>query len=196
MKKILSVLLVLCMILSLAGCGAKPEATAEAFCKALQASDVQALKNLSSEDSGEEIAGFEDLSDTLGDTFTDFLKQLNSEMKYSVGEVEKDGKTAKVTVHFEYKSCASVVAAAVKNMIASAFSAAFGGAELDADEMFKQALADAIGTEDTTSNTADITLSLVKVGKEWKIDDVPDEIADVMTAGLVSALNAVTGIFG
>lgn len=188
-KKLLILSAVMVMMLGLVGCGKKPETTVDAFCKALKASDETTMNSLLV-DGSETTEEDEEMNE-----FVDYIKELNQNISYEIVEtvVADDKENANVTVKFTYSDAKQVIGETFTEYFAKVIEIAFSSEAEDftdekADEMLKEILADKKANVELGTAEATIVIPCVKVEKEWKIGTLPDEMLDVASGNITSAL--------
>ncbi len=194
MKKILSMIIAAAMLLMLAACGGTgtPRATVRTLCEGMKDFDYKKIAGIIEE--GDESAFAEIEEDSLFSALSKYLKEWASAMKYKIGKAEVSGDTATVKVDFTYTDASDVMTLAVVNYVRQGLSMAVSGAS--EDEMIALLVSCFESAAQTVSpGTAEksVTLTLVKKDASWKIKDAPDEIADILTSNMISAVqNAFT----
>lgn len=188
-KKLLCVITIAMMMLALVGCGKKPETTIDAFCKALKASDDATMNSLMV-DAAETTEEEEEMNE-----FVDYIKELNQNIQYEIVEsVIADDKTnANVTVKFTYSDAKQVMGEVFKEYFSKVLEIAFSSdaeefTDEKAEEMLQEILADKKATVEVGTAEATVVIPCVKVEKEWKIGTLPDEMLDVASGNIASAL--------
>jgi len=184
-KKLLLIVALTVMTLAMAGCGKKPAATVEAFCKALQASDDATLSTLM-------VDGEYDADEAETNEFADYIKELNSNIKYKIGESSVDKDTAEVTVDFTYSDASQVIGETFTDYMSQVFQMAFSGEEFSeekADQLLIDILSEKRESVELGEAEKTVVISLTKVDGKWLINSVPDEVMDVASGNIVSAIS-------
>lgn len=182
MKRVLSVVLVLVMILSLAACGAQPKPTeiVTKYCKAMQEMDTVTMSNcLIKKD---ETTGDEEYEDYTGlvEYFTECAKQMQFEIAdYTVSE-----NKGMVMVKFKYVDAADLVRETLREFMLSVLSLAFSGGEPDDAQMekaFSEAFESRKAVIKTGTSEKTVAFNCTKMESGWLIDEAPEEILAIMT---------------
>lgn len=197
MKKILALLLAFSLVFGMAACssGPKPEDTVKKFFEAMKAFDFETMSACCENGFDAEDMLSEEEEDMTG--LLDYLKENAKELTYKIGSSEvKDGK-AKVGVSVEYTDTSAVIGEAMSTYIAALFNAMFSedASEEELEKAFTEGLAAAKETKETTRLTEEYTLDLVLSGEEWKLTDVPEEMANVMMGNLTHAFDDLEELF-
>lgn len=169
----------------LTGCGKKPDATVDAFCKALQNSDDATISTLTVD--GKDVNDNE--SDEVNE-FEEYIKELNKDIKYEIVDSSVDGDNAEVIVKFTYSDAREVIGEVITEYISKAFEVAFSGEadETDSDKVLQEILNDKKKTVELGEAKQTITFKCVKKDGNWLISDIPDEMLDVASGNLATAL--------
>lgn len=171
----------------------KPETVVKTYCNALKNSDSETTYNLTLRQTIEERTDteedFEEAEDILN-----YIKDLNSQIKYTVKESTTEGDKAVVKVDFEYKDASPIIREVFGEYMQKAIGLAFSGMDVSEEEMTRMLVdlfnekRDAIKPGDTK---ATVTFNLTKVEGKWKIDETPNKIHDVSTANMYSAFDSI-----
>ena len=197
MKKILAILLACSLLFGMAGCssGPKPEDTVKKLFEAVKAFDFETMSTCFQEDfdPGEIISPEEE--DLTG--LIDYLKGNAANIKYTIGKAEINEDKAIVPVSAEYTDASEVLGETFANFFVQMFAMVFSdGSEEDMEKAFSDSLAAAVESKETGTATKDCRFEMVLVEDEWKIVDMPEEMADIMTSNLISAMENIGDIFG
>ena len=194
MKKIISIVITITMVVMLTACGGtnSPEATVKTFCEGMKKFDS---KKISSTVAGSNEDAFAKIDENS--TLKSLMKQLKewaSKMKYTIGKAEIDGDTAKVKVDFQYTDASAVMTVAMADYMSKALAMALSGASEDSVKtLLVSCLESAAKTTDTSIAEETVTLKLIKQDSSWKITDVPEELINVFTANIVGAITKAFG---
>ncbi|MBP5750944.1 MAG: DUF4878 domain-containing protein [Firmicutes bacterium] len=198
MKKILALLLVFSLVFGMAACssGPKPEDTVKKFFDAMKAFDFETMSACCEDGFDAEDMLSEEEEDLTG--LLDYLKENAKGLTYKIGSSEVKDDKAKVDVSVEYTDTSQVVGEALGTYITALFTAMFSedASEEELEKAFTEGLANAIETKETTRLTEDYTLDLVLSGEEWKLTNVPEEMANVMMGNLTHAFDNLEDLFG
>jgi len=191
MKKFLSLCLALVMVLSLAGCGAKPESAVEDFCKAMQKFDLAAMGECvdgSKEITEEDIASFnEDMPEEIMEYFVTQAKK----MTYSVDKAEVGEDTATITVTFSHTDIQPIMLSVLGEYVKQALVSAFSGAsEEDMEDLLYSIFAEKVASEEVTTTQTTVAFPCVKTDDGWKISEVSDDVLHILTCNIAAALKA------
>ena len=189
MKKFLSFILSLAMAISLIGCGAEegPDVVVKSFCDAMKQYDVTAMLNCTvggAEENQEDLSS----SDEMPEEFEAYFAELMGTITYTIGEATVAENTATVPVDFTYADISPVMTAVLGEYITQAFALAFAGAsDEDMDVLLVSIFNEKKNSID--AGTAEITVNFpcTKTDAEWKISEVPEGVATVLTCNIEAA---------
>ena len=195
MKKILSIILALVLVLGLAACGGSkkgtPEATIDTLMEGLKTMDFEKIKGTMKDATDEDMDLAEDESIQA---MYDILKGWASKLTYKLGKSEVNGDKATVAADVTYTDAADLISEAFTEYISTAMSKAFSGEEVSEEEMQKL-LMDTINEKAKSVGTktaeASLTFNLEKVGDDWKIVDPPEDIANIMLSNMINGLEGM-----
>ena len=193
MKKKLTVILALVLVLSLAACGGSknsPEGVVSGFCDSLKTLDAQKMQAYLKDPAEESELGL----DEVPKEFMDILKTWAKDLKYKVGKAETNGDNAKVKVDFTYTDASEIFKTALTNYISKAMAEALSGNEVSEEKM-TSLLVDCIkeAQKSVKTKTADISLDfeLEKVDGNWKISNASEELANVMLSNMLESFGGL-----
>lgn len=127
----------------------------------------------------------------------DYMKQVSSELTYTLGKAEVNEDKARVPVTVEFTDITDVMKAALGNYIAKIFTVMFSDVpEEEVEKMFEDCLTEAIANNETKRATEEMTMDMALVGEEWKITEVPDAMLNIMSGNLLNALSDLDNLFG
>ena len=192
MKKILSILLVLVMVFGLTACGGpKPEDTVKAFCDSMKAFDFDGMQaHLVNKLDEDQIIG-EEVEEMSG--FVDYMKSCASLMTYSVGKASVNGDSATVPVEFKFKDSTDFVKDLMKELFAKLFEIMFSGEDMS-DEEAESLISDMImqkSPAELPDTTASVNFTLQKVDKDWKVKELTEDMANILTSNMVKAMDSI-----
>ena len=172
----------------------KPETVVKTYCNALKNFDMETsyslVINKTENAESDEVEDIEEMEEIF-----EYIKGLNSQIKYEVTDSKTDGDNAVVKVHFEYKDAKPVFGEVFAEYIQKAFGMAFSGMNISDEEM-SQMLVDIFNEKKETIKPgdaqADVSFNLTKKDGKWKIDEVPNKVQDVGTANLYSAFEEMS----
>lgn len=193
MKKVLSVLLVLCLCFVLAACGGeKPETAVANLLEAIKNGDNETIeKYLPSED-------FDAGADEVGLGEEEIAEYLFSKLTYEIKGSNVSGDTASVDVELTTLDMPAVFGSYITEMLSLAMENAFKSegealSEEELDEKSKQALINLMTAEDAKTVTKTVGFQLEKNKKSWRVKN-SKEVADAVMGGLISALESLGDI--
>ena len=195
MKKFLSLILVLSLAFSLAGCsGSKPDETVTSFCNALKAYDFDTASSYM-EDSDDFISPYDDdLNEEKisSEQLMTYLKENAGKMTYTLGEAQIDDDTATVPVSFTYIDANAVVTAALGEYLTQAFALAISGAsEEQMAELFGNIFEEKSKSMEPSTTTDNVSFTCVKDDGNWKIEEFSDAnaatLSNILTCNIISA---------
>lgn len=191
MRKLISILCVIAMVLSFAACGAsasKPESTVTSFCEGLKTFDFTKMQSCVDVSFTEDdaLSTSEDMPESFYNSMKDYAKSIT----YTVGTATIDGETAMVPVNFKYKDASAVITTALGNYLTKAFALAFSGGD-SSDEAMTDLLVscynEALTSAEVKDAEASVTFNLKKIDSSWKISSVPEETLYVLSSNILKA---------
>ena len=193
MKKIISILVALMV---LAGCSAKPDATAKDFIEAIKHSDAAKIALLAGNteypEEDDMFRTFDDMSPAL----TEYIKEYNQQISYEVMDSKVQGEVATVTAKVTYKDGGDILIESFMDYLQRVLTLVSSHAtEEDLLELFTEILCEKMETAETEEVTKEVTFDMVKVDDKWVVANPSEELFDVMTAGMYSAFMELEGIF-
>lgn len=190
-----TVVFLLCT-LTLTGCGRNPKSVVNKFCEGMQAMDFEKMNEclLNSSDTVENAFSSEDEEMEIFETF---IREQSGNMKYKIVDSEVDGDEATVDVKFTYTDASPVITSTMAEYFSQGLALAFAGAS---EEQMSQLLLTTFQKqiEEATLNTITSTVEIKckRQGREWKIADVSDDVANVLTCNILKAFESVGESFG
>lgn len=192
MKKVVSILCVVAMLLVFAGCGAqkKPDAVVKTYCEAMVKFDLEAMNQCLAEPNPDmdSLA-----SDELPPELLELLKQNLQKITFAVQDVEKDAVSVSVT--FQYPDLSPMVKPLMEQLMAEAFEMALSGASEEEmmETMVKVVTEQYNGFEaELTKRTVEFPCKLTEEG--WKIEEVPEELAHVILGDMDQGMEEIQDI--
>ncbi|MBO5452391.1 MAG: hypothetical protein J6A69_00280 [Clostridia bacterium] len=198
MRIIVSVLLLLTTVFSLAGCGEikKAERTVNDTFTALKALDFETASEfiniqdvMKTDDSDEPV----DLENNV------FLENIFDKLEYEIISSEKiDKNTVIVRTKITAVDMAPVLQDFLTEALQYAFANAFADPPVSDEEMNKkmeEIFVGCINKEDLTTVTNEVDIKVVKVDKVWKIE-VADELSDALLGGFKKAAEEISDSLG
>ena len=200
MKKVLSVIMVLVLVLGLAACGGSkkgtPEAAVDTLMAGIKAFDVKKIQSVMSGEISEDDLGITE--DT--EVFFNQIKQWASNITYKLGKSEVDGDKATVSVDITYTDASDLMKEAFSEYFTQAMTKAFSNENVADEEMsklFMDIISEKSKTIKTGTDSVSLDLKLVKENGEWKITDMPEEMGDVILSNITKAFEGMfDGMFG
>ncbi len=180
MKKVISILLAVVMILSFAACGNKntPEKNLDAMLTALKNGDMETLAALNDEENFD-ISGQED------------MLSIFTSLSWTFGEtVMEDDDDATINVQITTTDMQTVFS----EFMTQAMSQAMQGMEMTEDTT-SQLLLDIMNTTEETA-TFDVAVDMSLEDGKWIVDDDNDEFFNAITGGLMEASEELGSMFG
>lgn len=182
MKKILSLILAICLSLSVIGCSSsdKPESAVTDYFKAIKEGNSENLQA-----AVQYTDDFKPNNDIFAEeTFKDVFKENGKIIKYKINGSTVNNDEATVKVNCTYGDASEVMGTAMKAYIQKALSAAFSE-DKPSDAEMKKILTDeiqaAIKSNPLKEVTKDIEVKCKKTDGEWKV------VADENSVNLITA---------
>ena len=202
MKKILAILLSLCMAISLAGCGGaeSPSKVTDRFFKAIKDKDVETISKLYEGDDidlseiGEELSDLSDEDTSLMDKEVQSrLIDMMFDFDYEIGDEEIDGDNAVVKVKMTSYALGDVMSAFYTDFMAWALENLFSNvSEAETTEKASEILIEKLDEAEKTY-TEEIEVKLVKKDNEWIVSEDTDVtgLLNVMTGNLAGTIENI-----
>ncbi len=197
MKKIITLLLALALILGLAGCtgGPKPEDTVKAFIEGMQAYDFEAMQACLDGQTFEEGDLMEGDLGEIGSLY-DHMKAAAGDIAYSIVNSNVNGDTATVAVNMEYTDLAPLTQEIFMEYFTKLFATMFTGSEdTDYEAVLNGIIEEKIAGSTPVRAQESFVFDLKKADKEWKIAEVPERIAVVLTGNLEKGIDDFSEAF-
>ncbi len=195
MKKIISTLLMIVLMLSLTACGGG-ESAEKATINTIEAiktvdketlskyMDYNELVNINDADNEEDSQDNEDGTEYIGNIFKN--------MKYKITSSKENGDTAVVSVEITNVDMSNVFTLYIQEAMSLALSQAFseeGQTDEDMDAQMTQLLIDIIEENKATTVTNNVDINLTKVDKQWKVN-VDENLQNALMGNLLTVANA------
>jgi uncharacterized lipoprotein YehR (DUF1307 family) len=201
MKRLLSIILTLALVLLLAGCADKPDTVVSDYCNALKSFDFDTAATYMADGAEDFENPFDDeelKDDVLSEQIISHLKENAAKITYKISETKVDGDKATVNVTFSYADVSPIIEAAFSKFITEALGLAFSGAdESEIENMFSTIFAEKIESVTPGTATADVVFNCVKADGNWKISDFSEEdgetIGNVLLGNFISAFEGLGG---
>ena len=201
MKKLLSIVLALALVLGLASCGGpKPEDTVKTFCESMKNYDEAGMKAcLADQEDADSLD--KDISDvSLGeDALSEKMKENALEISYKIGKSSVSGDTASVPVEFEFNDISDVMTDVMTDIFAKMFELMFSddpNAEDEFNAYSEQVVSEKFAAAEFSKATTTVNFSMKKVGEEWKVADLDEEIVNVLTGNMLKAFEEMAEALG
>ena len=189
MRRLFILVLTAILSLSLCACGApKPEDTINSFNAALKNFDTVKMQEYIMNPNNELNAGLGE-STEFGAQFESKLREWAKEINGTVVSSSADGDKATVVVKYSYDDSKKIMEEFLSEYMQVAFGMAFNGAsQEEMDKVTEGILSDKLANVAVGKTERTITYNLTKVNKEWKINEIPDDLLYVMTADITVVL--------
>lgn len=188
MKKALSLILALCMLLAFAGCGDKRPAAKDALDAILKdpVAAMSLLQNAGSADSEEYLS--ED----------DLCKAMLAGMTYSIKSAEENGDTAVVTAEITNADAAKIIPQFFTDLFTFALEQAFSSDPMSEEEQEAHCM-DLLTTlyadKDQKKVTKTVNVSMNYADDKWSVENTED-LADAMLGGFITSIGTIGDDFG
>ena len=178
MKKILSIVLVLAIVVCFTACGGN---NADTGAKDALDSGLTALKNFDVDGISKYFVDGELTEDELGGTGADQAKAIFSTFSWKIEGCVENGDTATSAVELTCVSLAGIVSELVSELMNEMMA---GNVTNDTTEEFVQKrMTEMLNDSNSPTATMTITITLQKVDGQWKISN-PEAIVAMLTLGL------------
>ena len=193
MKKMLSYLLILILVLALVGCGGESaeQAVKNTF-DAIKSNDRETASKyidydelLNVGESGEASLG------EMDEESQEMAELILKHFDYKIISSKEEGETATVTAEITNVNMQTIMA----SFISEAFSLAFSGLneEQMAEEMSNK-FTELINREDNETVTKTVDIALTKDGNSWKVD-MSEEAGDAIFGGMITLAQEMSDAF-
>lgn len=193
MKKVSCVIIIFAMLFLLTACNNNsPEKTVIKLCDSIKSFDLLAIKDCLNDpeesfNSGSSMDLSELESNNMLASYYSNLKKWASNINCKIVNTETANETATVTANIKFKDASQIMAIAMANYISQGIALSLTGAtEETMATVFAGCIDDAVKNNDVQQTEKNIVFTLVKNGSEWKIDKMPEEMLDVLTANSLS----------
>ena len=186
MKKLLILLLSLCMTLSLTACAQKPENAVKSTLDCLKSGKLEKLS--------EYVVSTEEISIEDYEKYKDIYETIFKDLSYEIGEVEKtDDNTAYVRTKITARDMKPVISAAIADLFAWAMEMAFSGTDVSDEEVENKAMEIIVSKMSDSQGekvTTEVDIKVIKDEKnKWRVN-LDDEVLDALLGGLISGLQS------
>ncbi len=186
-KKLMPVILITFLSISLTGCSAKPDETVKDFFEALKQQDIQKASSFVKYNSSQKDLKIDKFESKEQEKM---IKDVLSKVDYSLGEVNKDGDTATVKVSVTAIDLGSITTKTIGELLPTLMAQSFSEEKVDEkkqQEVIIQHMLNSINDPNAAKTKTDVTIKLVKDGKEWLIEP-NEQLADALTGNFYSAV--------
>lgn len=202
MKRFSSILIVLCLILSFAGCSSapKPDETVKGFMDSSKNLDFTKMATFVNPNNTKDLNSVQSKinDDPTQKYFVDYIKTRNSKMTYEVKASNVSGDSASVSVYCKYIDSTPLLKAVFSEFLIEAMSLAFSGTELTDEQtgtMMKKIMDEKQKSITDTFKESTIDIKCVKINDKWYIDSINDDLFNVITANIISAGKEIASSF-
>lgn len=182
MKKILALILTLCMILCFVGCGTSPkpeDAVKDYFITAA---------NTLYENQAEQA--------DIADSPINWVETMTKDFQYTIINIDTQDSVSKITIKVSNKDLGTGFGTATTEYLGYAFGVAFSDnppSEEEMEQQYTNYLIQAFEEAPMVSATGVIELELKD--KAWVVKNVDENIEDIVTGRLFSAINDLANSF-
>lgn len=198
MKKLISVILAISLVFSLAACGAKssPTDVVRKYCDAMKQLDTKTMSAclLNGSDDSDDSSLDEEYGDFSG--LIEYFKECAAQQKYEILDSTTSNDKGTVTVKFTYVDATNVITETFQAYLLTAFGLALSNAD---EETMQKAFFDAFESKKEIIKTGisevTVVFNCTKTDSGWLIDDSPEEIADVLSCNASKAFDGLQSAF-
>lgn len=213
-KKVVMIILMLSLVFTLSGCGAKnsPEATVDTLFKSVKGLDFEKVQTLVDSDAKAELEeraegmadGIEDIDFNKVDGFKEAktnLKKIMSDLKYKVTDINMSEDVAVVTVDVDYVDGSKLVTDFVRDIFGEIMGQALSGGEEPTEEESMAILTKVFNTNyksfETVLTNETLEIHLIKNEEgEWLITELKEDLLNALTFNAVGGLeSSFSGMF-
>jgi len=188
--------LALTCILALSGCGNKPDKVVSKFCDGMKKLDYAKMNECLYDSSDYMTDPFEGDDEEL-EVFTSFVKEQAPNIKYEITGSEVNGDDATVNVKFTYTDASPVITSAMGEYFSQALGLAFSGAsEEQMGNLLLTIFQDKLKTTTLSTTESTVDIPCKKKDGDWKVAELSDDIANVLTCNILKAFEKVGDSFG
>ena len=160
--------------------------------KSFNLEEMASKVNPSNTEDKEDFTSLIEEGEEFQNYFIDYLKDNAKEITYSVKEAKLDGDKATVDVDVKYVDGKPLFTAVIADYFPKAMSIAFSGVEMtdeEASNMFLESMKAQQENIEKTFAEKTITVNCIKVDDVWYIDNLSNELLDVATSNIFSAVD-------
>ena len=197
-KIILYVLFMLCMAMSLSGCGtSRPENIVKKCFESMRKNEISQLSQYTVEntETGSEVENSTEDESYVISVVRTYAEKHANEIEYKIKSSEVLEDTATVTVEVTYNNAAPVIKLALTDVFNKALESALSGIQFDDEEMaaiFTASFQNEQESAAIVSKTETIDIKCKKVHKTWKVVDV-GKLTNIYFCNMYSALDEYYG---
>ena len=212
MKKKFCIVLIISLIFTFASCGKaaggieeeamNPTMTVDAFLKALQARDIDAIRDIYAGDA-EDFDFTKDIDDPLAAELVDKLVNKVLDFDYVLDNEQIDGDTASVDVHFKTYDVGSIISDLIDEVISGTFTQGLpflGGGGFDSSQftdLIREKIDEVVQNAEKVSDFK-VTVKLVRKNGVWLVKDMNnnDDFIQKLFGGLKKISGGLDTLFG
>ena len=195
MKKIISIIIIICLSISFVGCSSQnnPEDTVENFFNYAKSFNLDSISNVfkdldnDTEEMFEEISEGEELPDYLSGYLEDNAKKID----YKIIDSEIEKNEAEVRVDVKYTDAGKIIRETFGELFRTLLSEASDEEELtdeEIDKLFMEIMQEKINLKEEKITEKRIKINLVESRGKWYIEEMNDELADIIMSGFIKAM--------
>ena len=200
MRKLISLLLILTLVLLTIGCSsqANPETAVKNYLEAVKKFDVETMNSLMAEPEEDYFKEMLEDEGEMATYFMDYIKDNAKKIEYEIINTETEDNTAKVDVKAKFINGSPLIIETFGEFFKNLMAEAFSGNELSEEET--EALMIEIMEEkskeiETEFVENEFTINLVKKDNNWYLEEVSDELTNVVTANFFKAFDEINESF-
>lgn len=180
----------------LTGCGKDPKNVVGKFCDAFKKLDYAKMNECMLTPDSDISDPFKGEDEEL-EMFNTFVKEQAGKMEYEIIGSTVDGDAGTVSVKFIYTDAGPVVSATFAEYFTQALAMAFsGGSDEQMEQLLTTIFQDKLQNTTLSTTTETVVIDCVKSGKDWKIKEVGDGVANVMTCNILKSFEAIGNSLG
>ena len=195
MKKIISIIIIICLSISFVGCSSQnnPEDTVENFFNYAKSFNLDSISNVfkdldnDTEEMFEEISEGEELPDYLSGYLEDNAKKID----YKIIDSEIEKNEAEVRVDVKYTDAGKIIKESFGEVFRTLLTESSDGEELtdeEIDKLFMEIMQEKINLKEEKIKEKRIKINLVESRGKWYIEEMNDELADIIMSGFIKAM--------
>jgi len=200
MRKLISLLLILTLVLLTIGCSsqANPETAVKNYLEAVKKFDVETMNSLMAEPEEDYFKEMLEDEGEMATYFMDYIKDNAKKIEYEIINTKTEDNTAKVDVKAKFINGSPLIIETFGEFFENLMAEAFSGNELSEEET--EALMIEIMEEkskeiETEFVETEFTINLVKKDNNWYLEEVSDELTNVVTSNFFKAFDEINESF-